>query len=281
MRALTDLMEPRRLAALLLLALTGGLILAFLFARGELAGADARAYWAGVRLWLGGGDPYAPAPPHLPYAYAPWSFYVFLPWALLPWDVAWFAWRAMNVAFFATSVGWAYGRRPLTTATIVAVLGPSLAANLDTGNVNVLIALGVWAAFFAGPATGGLLWALGAALKWVPAMLIVFIPPRARLWGLGFLAIFAVLTLATWPQTIRQIEIALNFPRPLRLDYLILAWAAVPWLYSGEWRRWWPVSPAARPPSRAELGPARLARRFLGLPAGTSGTSTRDAAPRR
>lgn len=218
-------------------------------ARGELAGSDARAYWAGVRVWLAGGDPYIVGPSFLPSAYAPWSHYLFLPWALLPWEMAWFLWRGVSIVLFAWSVGWAYERRPLATALLVAVLGVSLAANLDTGNINVHVVLGVWAASFAGPAVGGLLWALGAALKWLPAVLIVFVPPRARLWGIGFAALFALLTLATWPQTLRQIDIVLNFPRPLRLDYLILAWAAVPWL----WRQPWPP---------AWLRPAEMRRRL-------------------
>ena len=44
-----------------------------------------------------------------------------------------------------------------------------------------------------------------------------------------------LLTLATWPQTLRQLEIVFNYPRPLRIDYMLLAWAAVPWLWSRPW----------------------------------------------
>ena len=223
--------DPRRLAAILLLALTGGLILAFLYARGELAGSDALAYWMSIRVWLNGGDPFVAPEPFLPWSYAPWTLYLFLPWALLPWSVAWFFWRAINIALFAWTVGWAYRRRPLTTALIVAALGVPLAANLDTGNINMLIVLAMWAAQFTGPRLGGLLWALGAALKWVPAVLIVFLPRPAWRWGLLFLALAAILTLATWPQTLSQIDIAFNFPRPVRVDYLLLLWAGVPWLW--------------------------------------------------
>ena len=235
---LARLRDPRRLAAIVLLGLTGGLILAFLYARGELAGSDARAYWVAVRMWLGGDSPYTPGVPFLPYAYAPWTLYLFLPWALLPWSVAWFAWRTLGVALFAWSVGWAYQRRPLATALLVALLGPALAANLDTGNVTILLVLGIFGAQFTGPRLGGLLWAIAASMKWLPALLLVFLPPRARLWGIAFLAIAALLTLATWPQTLEQLQVALFFPRPLRLDYLLLAWAAVPWL----WRQRWPIS---------------------------------------
>ncbi|HSH21336.1 MAG TPA: glycosyltransferase family 87 protein [Candidatus Caenarcaniphilales bacterium] len=272
--------EPRRLAAILLLGLTGGIVLAFLIARGELAGADARAYWAGVRFWLDGGDPYAPASPFLPYAYAPWTLYVFLPWALLPWDMAWFVWRGISTVAFVWSVGWAYERRPLATALLVVALSPSLAANLDTGNINVLLVLAIWAAHFVPPVTGGLLWAFGAALKWIPAPLILFIPARARLPGFAWLAVFAVLTLATWPHTLRQLDVVLNFPRPIRLDYLILAWAAVPWLWAQAWPPAWVRPPEARRRLGELLHPMSWLRSFLGLPAGRSGTSRRAAEER-
>lgn len=237
------LRDPRRLGAIVLLALTGGLVLAFIYARGQLAGSDAYAYWTAVHRWLSGTDIYhvvpglyvPPTEGALPYAYPPWSLYLFLPWALLPWDVAWVLWRAANIGLFAVSVAWAYQRRPLGTAVFVTLLGPSLAANLDTGNINVIIALGIWVAWLGRDRLGGTLWALGTALKWLPGVLLVFMPRRAWPWGFAVLAVLAVLTLATWPQTLRQIGIALEYPRPLRLDYLLLLWAAVPWLYSRPW----------------------------------------------
>lgn len=237
------LRQPRRLAAIALLTLTGGLVLAFIYARGQLAGSDALAYWTAVQRWLSGEDIYQvqpglyipPTEGALPYAYAPWSLYLFLPWALLPWNVAWFAWRAVNIALFAWTVGWAYDRRPLASAVLLAVLGPALAANFDTGNINVFIVLGVWLAWFAGPRLGGTLWALGAALKFVPGALLPFLPHRAWRHGLAALAVLAVLTLATWPQVVRQLDIVLNYPRPLRIDYMLLAWAAVPWLWTRPW----------------------------------------------
>ncbi|HUR16500.1 MAG TPA: glycosyltransferase family 87 protein [Candidatus Limnocylindrales bacterium] len=213
---------------------------AFIYARGELAGADALAYWTGVQRWLRGEDIYqvipglyvAPRDGALPYAYAPWSLYVFLPFGLIPWDIVWPLWRAANLVLFALSVGWAYQRRPLATAALVAVLGPALAANLDTGNINIVLALMVWAAWWSSPQIGGFLWALGAGLKFVPAALLPFVPTRA--WGYGFmtLGVMILLTLATWPQTVRQLDIVINYPRPLRIDYMMLLWAVVPWLYS-------------------------------------------------
>lgn len=227
------------LLAILLLSATGGLILAYLYARGDLVGADARAYWAAVRVWLAGGDPYQAVGAYLPFAYAPWMLIVFVPWALLPWSVAWALWQALSAGPFVASVVWAYRRRPLATAALVAVLGVPLAANLDTGNVALLLVMGIWLAWFVGPRLGGAAWALAAAMKWVPVLLLPFIPPRARLWGAAFLALAVLLALATWPLTLRQIEIVVSYPRPLRIDYLLLAWAAVPWLWTQPWPPWW------------------------------------------
>ncbi len=229
--------EPRRLAAMLLLGVTGGLILTFLVARGELVGSDARAYWAAARTWLDGGDFYDPPQPFLPYVSAPWTLSLFVPWALLPWGVAWFAWRTANVLLFIWTVGWAYKRRPLATAITVAALIVPLAATLDTGNVTLFLALGLWAARFTGPRVAGLLWALATTIKWFPALLLLLFPARARAWGLAALALSGVLILATWPQTVQHIDLALNFPRPVRLDLLLLAWGAVPWLWLDE-RLW-------------------------------------------
>ncbi len=257
---LAGLRDPHRLTAIVLLGLTGGIVFALLHARGELAGADARAYWIAVRMWLGGGDPYDPGAPFLPYAYFPWTLYFFLPWALLPWSAAWFVWRALTIVLFAWSVAWAYDRRPLATALLVVPLAGPVAVNFDTGNVAVLLVLGVFAAQLVGPRLGGALWAVAAAMKWLPALLLVFLPPRARLWGIALLAIGAVLTLATWPQTLQQIQVALFFPRPLRVDYLLLLWTAVPWL----WRQPWPLPrPALRLP-RTTHDVRRELRAFFG-----------------
>lgn len=237
------LRDRRRLLAILLTSLAGTLIVVFVLARGELAGADARAYWGGVRVWLAGGDPMVPPQPYLPYVYAPWSVPLFLPWALLPWDVAWIVWRGINVLLLVWSASWAYQRHPLATAILLCILAAPIAATLDTGNLTLLCALGVWAAQFTGPRLGGGLWALATVLKWFPAPLWLVLPPRARLWGLIWLAVAGVLALATWPQTMVQVEAAVSFPRPVRLDYLLLLWAAVPWVWArprllepSEWR---------------------------------------------
>jgi Glycosyltransferase family 87 len=231
-RELSRLHDRRRLLAMGLLMLTFGFIAAGLLARGEAAGADARAYWAAVRIWLNGGDPYHPTGPFLPYVYAPWMLPLFAPWALLPWDVAWFVWRGGTILLLLWTIDWAYRRHALETAVVVAVLGFSFGANLDLGNITLPLALLLFGTFFVPPALAGLLWAVAAWMKWLPAPFWLLLAPRARLWGLGWLVVSVVLTLATLPQTIVQLDALFGFgPRPVRLDYLVLLWALVPWLW--------------------------------------------------
>lgn len=281
--------QPRRLLAILLLSLAGGVMVALLLPRGELAGADARAYWAGVRIWLAGGDPYHPSPPLMPYPYAPWLLPFFLPWALLPWQVAWFLWRGLNVLLFAWSVQWAYRRHPLATAALVLAFLPWLAATFDTGNITLLLALAVWGAQFVGPRLAGGIWALTVMTKWFPVFLFVFLPPRGRLWGIVALCVAGILSLATLPQTMTWIQAMISFPRPIRVDYALLLWAAVPWIWRNpaalrrfqrdgiraalsrsrgtlarHWSDWRREPSVAATETRREVG-ARL-RSFLGVP---------------
>jgi hypothetical protein len=159
-----------------ILVVCGAAVAVWVLARGDLVGADARAYWGGVRLWLGGGDPLDPPPPYLPYVYWSWSLPLFAPWAALPWETAWFVYRAFNVILLVWSVAWSYRQHPLATALLFLLITPALAATLDTGNVTFLCAMGIWAAHFVGPRLGGFLWALAAALKWFPALLFLILP---------------------------------------------------------------------------------------------------------
>ena len=66
---------------------------------------------------------------------------LFAPWAVLPWDVAWFLWRVGTILLLLWTIHWAYRRRPLTTAIIIAVLAFPFGANLDTGNINLQLTL--------------------------------------------------------------------------------------------------------------------------------------------
>jgi hypothetical protein len=270
-RELTRIRQRRRILAMALLIVTFGFIAAGLLARGEPAGADARAYWAGVRIWLSGGDPYHPTGPFLPYVYAPWMLPLFAPWALLPWDVAWFVWRGGTILLLLWTIHWAYRQRPLETAIVVALLGFPIGANLDTGNINLLLVLMVWAAQFSGPVTAGFLWSIATWMKWAPLLLFPVLAPRARLWGLVFLGASALLSLATLPLTILQLQALFGFgARPLRLDYLVFLWALVPalwrlpepfgWLRPSSWRA---SLAGLRSRPRASLG--ERVRDYLGL----------------
>ena len=205
-REATRIREPKRLAAMLIIAVVFAIAIAGMWARGENAGGDAQAYWAAVRIWLEGGDPYHPTGPFLPYVYAPWMLPLFIPWALLPWDVAWFVWRGGTILLLLWSIRWAYTRRPLPTAILVLILSFPTAGNLDTGNINLLLALALFGAQFVGPKAGGLIWGLATWMKWVPALLWPVLQPRARGWGLVFLALFALLSLAMLPLTIVQLR---------------------------------------------------------------------------
>ena len=218
--------------AIILLSIVFSLLAAGMIGRGEAAGADARAYWAGVRIWLNGGDPYHPSGPFLPYAYAPWMLPMFAPWAELPWDVAWVVWRVGTILLFLWTVDWAYRRRPLSTALIIVALSFPIGANLDTGNINLQLTLMLWAAQFSGPRLGGALWALATWMKWVPVIVWPILDPRARRWGLAWLAISIALSIVLLPLTIVQFQTLFGFgARPIRLDYLVYLWAFIPWGY--------------------------------------------------
>ncbi len=234
-REASRLRDHRRVIAIVVLSLAFSLMAAFLIGRGEAAGADARAYWAGVRIWLNGGDPYHPTGPFLPYVYAPWMLPLFAPWALLPWDVAWVVWRGSTILLLLWTVHWAYQRRPLTTAIVVFVLGFSVAVNLDTGNINLQLTLMLWATQFTGPRLGGLLWALATWMKWLPAIHWTLLGPRARRLGLVWLCLAVLLSIALLPETIQQFQALFAFgARPIRLDYLVYLWAFIPWLYRND-----------------------------------------------
>jgi Glycosyltransferase family 87 len=250
-REMSRLRDHRRLLAILLLSLVFSLLAAGMIGRGEAAGADARAYWAGVRMWLNGGDPYHPSGPFLPYAYAPWMLPLFAPWALLPWDVAWVVWRVGTILLFLWTVDWAYRRRPLLTAVIIVLLAFPIGANLDTGNINLQLTLMLWGAQFAGPRLGGALWALATWMKWVPLIVWPILGRGARRWGLLWLAVSIALSVALLPLTIVQFQTLINFgQRPIRLDYLIYLWAFIPWGY-----RWLDARrPSAAPSGDEDLG---------------------------
>jgi hypothetical protein len=270
-RELSRLRDRRRMLAMAILIVTFGFLAAGIVGRGEPAGADARAYWAGVRIWLNGGDPYQPTGPFLPYVYAPWMLPLFAPWALLPWDVAWFVWRGGTILLLLWTIHWAYRQRPLETAIVVALLGFVFGVNLDTGNINLLLTMLLWGAQFTGPVVAGFLWSIATWMKWAPLVLLPILLPRARLWGLVFLVTSALLSLATLPQTIQQLQAVFGFgARPMRLDYLVFLWALVPvlwrrpepfsWLRPSSWREAW-----ARVQGGSQISLGRRLREYFGF----------------
>ena len=278
-RQVSRLHDRRRLLAIFLLALAGGIGLAGMFARGELGGVDARAYWAAVRIWINGGDPYHPASPFMPYVYAPWLLPAFTPWALLPWDVAWFIWRGGTILLLLWTVAWAYRRRPLATAAVAVVLAFPAFANLDTGNINLVLVLMLWGASFTGPRTAGLFWALATTIKWVPAVFLGILAPRARLHGVLFLAIAGLLTLATLPLTIVQLTVLFAIPRPARLDYLVYLWALVPSIWLRPDPAWFLRPATWRAWARYGLAVVRRPATIVARVRGAFGLSPSPAAP--
>ena len=156
---------------------------------------------------------------------------LFAPWALLPWDVAWFAWRGGTILLLLWSIRWAYARRPLPTAILLALLWFSIGAILDTGKINLLLALALFGAQSTSGWIGGLIWGLATWMKWVlrccgsPCR-------RAPAAGPGVPGLSALLSLVMLPLTIIQLQVLFGFGnRPLRADYLVFVWSAVPW--------WW------------------------------------------
>ena len=224
---------------------------------------------------------------------------------MLPWQVAWFAWRGATILLLLWSIRWAYARRPLPTAILVTILAFPIGANLDTGNIDLLLVVALFGAQFLGPRTAGLIWGLATWMKWVPAPLWLVLAPRARAWGLVVLAIAGVLSLIMLPLTIIQLQALFGFGhRPLRADYLVFVWSAVPWWWRLEhpfaflhrsawvsawarfgaraaaWVRAFRVAPGAT--TRRALDRLRMAAaRFLGLvpPAGPGSARDADRGP--
>jgi hypothetical protein len=220
-----------RWAAYTVIGLTWAVLIGVMVWRGSAAGVDALAYWLGTRTWMAGGDPYAGTCP-LCYAYAPWAVPLFAPWALLPWPLAFVSWRVVTVAGLAWTTIWAARRRPVLTALLFAALSVPMGINLDTGNVTLLLVLLLWGARRIGPVAVGTAWGLATGLKWVTAPLGLLLSPNARRAGLGALAVTALADLVLWTGTLRQVLTVAHMDRPIPFDYLVLLWAAVPWLWT-------------------------------------------------
>ncbi len=220
-----------RWAAYTILGLTWVVLTGVMLWRGSAAGVDALAYWLGTRTWMAGGDPYVGTCP-LCYAYAPWAVPLFAPWALLPWEIAFALWRVITVAGLAWTTIWAARRRPMLTALLFAALSVPMGINLDTGNVTLLLVLLLWGARRIGPVAVGTAWGFATGLKWVTAPLWLLLSANARRAGLAALALTALADLVLWTGTLRQVLTVAHMDRPFPFDYLVLLWAAVPWLWT-------------------------------------------------
>ena len=125
--------DPRRVLAILLIAVVGGFFAAGLIARGEAAGADARAYWAGVRIWLNGGDPYHPTGRSCRTSTRRGCCRCSRPGRCCRGTSPGSCGAARSCSLLLWTIHWAYRQRPLATAVVAAALAFPIAANLDTG----------------------------------------------------------------------------------------------------------------------------------------------------
>ena len=195
---------------------------------------------------------------------------LFTPWSLLPWDVAWFVYRGATILLLLWSIRWAYSLRPLPTAILVVILAFPMAANLDTGNINLLLALMVFAAHFTGGRLGGFLWGIATWMKWSRRRCGSSCR-RAPAAGASCSCSSAPLSLALLPLTILQLRALFGFgERPFRADYLVFIWAAVPW--------WWQLDdPFAflRPRAWVEAASFRWRRLALGTGPSREAPATR------
>jgi hypothetical protein len=120
----------------------------------------------------------------------------------------------------------------LLTALLFVALSVPMGINLDTGNVTLPLVLLLWTASRFGPGAVGVAWGLATGLKWVTAPLWLLLSPRARRAGLAALALTALADLLLWTGTLHQVLTVANMDRPIPFDYLVLLWAAVPWLWT-------------------------------------------------
>jgi hypothetical protein len=239
--------------------------------RGDAAGSDFQAYRVAAAQWLAGADPYDPPAGVLPYVYAPWGLPLFIPWALLPDEVAFVIWRAGTVAALLATLGWATRRRPVATATVFAVLSIPLGINLDTGNLTLPLALGIFGSRLVSARAAGMAWGAATALKWATLPVGIVLGPTARRWGLATLAVGVLAHLLLWPMTLDQLRTIAELERPVPIDYLVLTWAAIPWLWSEPRRRRW-----LHPATWVRAASNRLPR--IGDRAGGGAGASRDPA---
>jgi alpha-1,2-mannosyltransferase len=153
---------------------------------------DLEVYRFGVWALLDGGDPYGALPPTavgavLPFIYPPFAALVLMPFALVPWEVAWPALMAASMLALAVTLYvtaralWpSSGRRGAVAASALALplafaLEP-VHSTIDFGQVNLLLmALVAADCLVARPRwPRGALIGIAAAIKLTPAAFVLF-----------------------------------------------------------------------------------------------------------
>lgn len=221
--------------------------------RGDAAGSDFAAYRAAAAQWLAGRDPYDPPAGVLPYVYAPWGLPLFVPWAALPEGLSFALWRGCTALGLLATLVWATRRRPMSTAAVFVALSIPIGINLDTGNLTLPLALVIFGSRLVSAPAAGIAWGAATALKWATLPLGIVLGSSARRWGLAALGVGILAHLVLWPMTLDQLRTIASLERPFPIDYLVLTWAAVPWLWTDPNRRRW-----LRPATWARAG-----RRYL------------------
>src|SRR5439155_11659386 len=122
-RANQSTSSPDRMVAIVLIGFVLGVTTAVLWMHRDASGSDAYAYWYGVHVWLAGGDPYQVHNGALPWHYPPWMLPLLLPWALMPWNVAWPVWRGLMSVFLLLRLYMAFASRPIAPARTSPGLG--------------------------------------------------------------------------------------------------------------------------------------------------------------
>ena len=207
------------------------LLAALLVATALPAGYDFRAYWLAGRHILSGAPLY-PGPETIlglpdEYRYLPAVALLFVPFALMPFEVALWIWTAIQVVF-AVAVGVALIRplpwswRPWAAAGYVFFLG--LVLEVTLGNVNLIslgLALAAWRfrerAFVAGP-----LLAAAVGLKFLPLTLLLFYIASGRWRPVAAGAAIGMVTLALSALALpdRTAEYVRFAPRLLEQDWV-------------------------------------------------------------
>ena len=255
------LRDPVRLAAILILVVCGAAIAVWIIARGDLVGADARAYWGGVRLWLGGGDPLDPPPPYMPYVYWSWSLPLFTPWAALPWETAWFVYRVVQHRALRVERDLGLQAAPAGHGAPGGDHHHPAGGHARHRQHHPALRHGYLGRALRGAAAGWLHVGPGRGPQVVPAAALPH--PAAARPGSGASPGWSCSASSPWPCG-RRSSVSWTWSSTSRgrcgIDYVLLIWAAVPWLWAHpRWFDWRTLGRAgARDPGHRARGRGEL-----------------------